>query len=441
MTLGKRLKKYRGWFAVAAVLVIAGVAIYLTRGSTQTAAAPTYTTEAAAKGTISVTVDGTGNLAVRDEVDAYPEISGTVAKVNVSEGDTVSEGDVLYTLSSTDADKTIASAKAAKQQASTSLSKAKLDLYKAKVSLSKLEDQAEEPSSTVSSSDIKIAKKEVTIASAGVDAAELELESAQDDYADAVDALDELEVTAPCDGIVWSVDISKGDTVATSGGSSSSSSASSASSSASGGTSTGTTTSSSSSGAPVTIAKDGKMGVEMTINEVDVTTLEDGQDAEVAFDAIDGLTMTGKIDGIDKEGTVSSSVVSYSVWLTLDGTDARLKSGMSATVTIVTDVARDVLLVSNSAVKTADDGTSYVQVLAQGAATPRDVTVTTGLSSSTQTEIESGLNAGDLVVTQTSTATSDSGSDSSDSGSESNQSGGIMMMGAGAPPTGGPGGQ
>lgn len=448
MALSKKWKRYRGWIAVAVILVVAGVAFYILRGSQESAAGPSYQTETAQKGTLSVTVDGTGNLAVRDEVDANSSVSGEVAKVYVESGDEVEKGDVLFKLSSTSVASTVSSAKAAKKQASSSLQKANLDLYQAEQDLKKLKKESKAETSTVSSSDIKIAKKQVSIAEANVSAAELSYESASDDYDDAVDELNDLEVTAPCDGIVWTVNIEKGDYVTGESDSSSSSSAGVSGSSSSSGS-----TSSSSSSAPVTIARDGKMGVELTINEVDVSSLEDGQEAQLSFDAVSDLTtMTATVDEISTDGTVDSGVVTYSVWVTLNGTDSRLKPGMSATATIVTQVARNAILVSNSAVQTAEDGSSYVQVLKSGSTTPEDVTVTTGISSATQTVITSGVSEGDTVVTGTVTSSSDdSSSDSSDSEDDNSSGGGMMMMGGssgggggmGGPPSGGggPGGQ
>jgi len=431
MTLGKRLKRHRGWIAVAVAVAVAGVAFVVTRGAADPAATPTYTTEKASTGTISVTVDGTGNLAVRDEVDAYPGVGGTVSKVSVSEGETVEKGDVLYELEATSVDKAVASAKAAKHQSSTSLAKAKLDLYRANASLSKLRDEADEPTSSVSSSDITIAKKEVSIAKAGVTTAQAALDSATEDYNDALDDLDDLEVTAPCAGVVWSVTAEKGDSVSAEGGDAGASAGDAGASSV----------------APVTIARDGLMGVELSINEVDVTTLKTGQDAEIEFDAVSDLKMTGTVDEVTTEGVIDSGVVSYSVWLTLDGADPRLKTGMSASATIVTEVERNVLLVSNSAVKTATDGSSYVQVLEAEGEAPRDVTVTTGISNATQTVITSGISDGSSVVTKTVTSSaSDDSSAESDGGGVGARGGEVMMFGssgpAGGPPAGGaPGGQ
>ncbi len=436
MALSKKSKRYRGWIAACLIVGVALAAILITRGAPDASRAPSYTTETAETGTLSVTVDGTGNLAVRDEVDVYPSVNGTVSKVLVAVGDDVDEGDALYRLDADSITREVASAKVARQQASTSVTKAKLELYRAEKSLARLEKQAAEPTSTVSSSDITIAEKEVTIAQKGVTSAGLSYDSAAEQYDDALDALDDLEVVAPCDGIVWNVTVEVGDSVTASGGESSGSN----SESTAGGTTT--TSSSAGSGAPATIARDGQMGVELSINEIDVTTLAEGQDAEIEFDAVADLKMTGTVDEVATAGTIESGVVSYRVWLTLDGTDERLKTGMSAAATIVTAVERGVLLVPNSAVKTASDGTSYVQVLETSAAPPEDVTVTTGISNATQTVIVSGISEGASVITKTTTADSSSGSGSS-SDEDDGGAGGLMMMGGGAtggPPAGGPGG-
>ena len=73
MALSKKSKRYRGWIAACLIVGVALAAILITRGAPDASRAPSYTTETAETGTLSVTVDGTGNLAVRDEVDVYPE--------------------------------------------------------------------------------------------------------------------------------------------------------------------------------------------------------------------------------------------------------------------------------------------------------------------------------------------------------------------------------
>jgi len=428
-------RRYRGWIALGILAAIGIAVFFFWKSSQQTEASTSYTTQAAEAGTLSVTVSGTGNLAVRDEVEVWPDISGEIAKVSVAVGDSVSKGDTLYTLDADSAEANTEKALSAKRQAEESLARANLSLTQARNSLANMTRQSSSPSSTVSSADIKAAQQQVAVAKAGVSSAKASLATANTEYATAVDAEDDLTVQAPCDGVVWQVNIEAGDPVST--GATSSGSSGGTGTSGSTGTSSGT---GSTGSAPVTVARKGLMAVDLSINEVDVTTLEVGQPAELTFDAVPDLTITGKVDTISDDGTVSQGVVTYDVWVTLDVNDARLKPGMSATASIVTAVARNVLLVPNAAIKTSDQG-SYVQVLPAGSTTPQNVAVTTGLEGTSQTVIESGITTGTLVVTKTTTSGSDTTEGSSASAQQGGDEGGFMMMGTGGPPAGGPGGQ
>lgn len=170
----------------------------------------------------------------------------------------------------------------------------------------------------------------------------------------------------------------------------------------------------------------------ISLNEVDIAKVAVGQKATMTFDAIDDLTITGKVVEVDTVGATNSGVVSYGVTVAFDVQDTRVKPGMTVTVNIILSSKADVLLVNTSAIKTAS-GESYVMVMASG--TPEKRTVTTGDISDTQTEITSGLSEGETIVTQTITTGGSSSSGSSDSSSKSSSSdssgppGGGMMMG------------
>ena len=141
------------------------------------------------------------------------------------------------------------------------------------------------------------------------------------------------------------------------------------------------------------------------LNEVDVSKVQVGQNVVLTFDALPDLTVAGKVATIDPIGTTSSGVVTYNVQITFDTQDPRVKSGMSISAAIITNVKQNVILVPNAAVKT--QGTvKYVQVLVNNV--PQQKIVTVGLSNDTNTEIISGLNVGDKVITQTITTGSTS---------------------------------
>ncbi len=138
---------------------------------------------------------------------------------------------------------------------------------------------------------------------------------------------------------------------------------------------------------------------QATFNEIDIVNVNVGQPATITFNAMPNLTLTGKVSQVDTLGTVSQGVVSYNAQVVLDVPNQMVKPGMSDSIAIVTKVKQDVLLVPSSAVSTKQ-GVSSVKVMASNGV-PTATQVTVGLSNDTMTEILSGLNEGDNVVTQT----------------------------------------
>ncbi len=434
MSVSRSRRRHRGWIAAGVLIAVTSVAYFALRQSGSAEPAITYQTEAATTGTVSVTVSGTGNLEIDGTTDVYPAISGTVLSVKVAEGDTVTTGTALFTLDGTDTDTNIARALASYRQAQQGVTQSESQVLKAENALASLNDRyadqveaasnpttatATQQATEVTLADIAAATKDVTAAKAGLATAKASLASASLSYEQARSGTGDLTVTAPASGVIWSLDIATGDGVSPStGGSSASATTVSAASSV--GTSV-------SSAAPCVIASGNPLAVHLTVNEVDLPTLEVGQRAELEFDALPELTATGKTYKIADEGTVTQGVVTFDVWLALDVSDSRLRPGMSAAASIVTLIARDALLVPNAAVKDNTDGTSYVEVLRDDATGPVKVTVETGISSSTQTQITSGLKEGDKVVTQT--------IDAADTGT-SGSGGGGMFPGTGGGPRG-----
>lgn len=150
----------------------------------------------------------------------------------------------------------------------------------------------------------------------------------------------------------------------------------------------------------------------ITLNEVDVEKVRVGQKAELTFDAIQDLKISGTVITVDLVGTVSQGVVNYNVELSLDEQDTRIKSGMSVTADITTETTQDVIIVPNSAVK-SQGRMSYVEVFENPLPSIRGNTPVTssippvqkkveiGTSDDSFTEIISGINVGDQVVVRT----------------------------------------
>ncbi len=172
---------------------------------------------------------------------------------------------------------------------------------------------------------------------------------------------------------------------------------------------------------------------EISFTETDIPKIKVGQKATLTFDSVENLTITGKVVEVDTLGTTTQGVVSYTVKVSFDIEDQRIKPGMSVTADIITDSKSDILIVPNSAIRTSN-GLSYVETFNNSISTdsngilttkliPTKINVETGISDDTNTEIINGLNEGDKVVIKTSasnTSTSSSKSTSTSSGSNMN---------------------
>lgn len=138
---------------------------------------------------------------------------------------------------------------------------------------------------------------------------------------------------------------------------------------------------------------------EITLNEIDIAKVKVGQKANITFDAIDGLSITGKVVEVDTLGEVTQGVVEYGVKISFDTQDKRVKPGMSLSANIITDVKQNTLLVPNQAVKIDKTSQHYVELLKNNIPVQQPVEI--GTSNDTVTEILEGLKEGDIVVTQT----------------------------------------
>lgn len=142
---------------------------------------------------------------------------------------------------------------------------------------------------------------------------------------------------------------------------------------------------------------------EVAINEVDIAKVKVGQPATLTFDALPNKTLTGSVVSIDRLGTITQGVTTYTVEISFDTIDDEIRPGMSVNANIITAQKNNVLLVPNAAVK--PQGNQNVVDVVRGGTTTT-VPVTIGASNDTQTEILEGLSESDeVVVSQGNTGT------------------------------------
>ena len=116
----------------------------------------------------------------------------------------------------------------------------------------------------------------------------------------------------------------------------------------------------------------------------------------MTFDAFSGETFNGTVFYIDPAQTIVSGVVEYKVKISFNTPDARIKSGLTANLTINTKTDANVLILPQYAVIQNVSGT-FVEVLQNG--TPTNTPVTLGLrDQSGNVEVATGVTENEQVV-------------------------------------------
>lgn len=142
--------------------------------------------------------------------------------------------------------------------------------------------------------------------------------------------------------------------------------------------------------------------IEAYIPEADIAKVSLGNHASVTLDAYGSDTFfPATVSMIDPAETIIEGVPTYKTTLMFDEKDARIRSGMTANTYILTRQSNAVLQVPTRAI-IDNNGVKSVRVLRADGSTFDSVLVKIGLKGSDgTTEILSGVNEGDKVVTYT----------------------------------------
>ena len=356
-------------FALIGLLVIAGGAVFVAIGGlgapatsastllTTAAAVSDVTDEIAATGTVQAAsqyalafgvgptvADGASESVVAPTDPVANGVEWLVDEVKVVAGDHVMKGDVLSTASTADLEAQIAEASRAAKSAALQLKQATDDRANASTTAAKRQTQ------------MALYNAQTSDAHAKASLAAL------------VALRDHVRLAAPADGIVTRVAISTGVAAP--------------------------------SGTAIALISS-EMRISTSVVESDVAAIKAGQESSVTIAALEA-TLRGKVVSVDPVGSGGGSggVVSFAVTVQLDAPPSGLRPGMSADITIVATSATGVLAIPSRALSGAAPNYTVRIVAEDGAVSTRSITV--GLVTSSLAEVKSGLQAGDLVVTGTS---------------------------------------
>ena len=241
--------------------------------------------------------------------------------------------------------------KTAKSQAEQNISNANISVKSREIALTQAQNDYNDLIAPVKESDLASARSQLTNAAIAVDKAKYNMEQAT--------------LTSPIDGVIAMLNYKAGDIIL-----------------------------SDSAKTMATIINNDTLFIEANIEEADVSKLKVGAKAEVTFDAIDGVNLTGEISFISLTSETSANgIVTYLVRVILVNSGAtQIREGMTAAIEFVTSEALDVLTVPVAAVHNIGGKPSVEK---------KDgtiVNVTTNFTDGKKVEIVSGLEVGDVVV-------------------------------------------
>ncbi|WP_274652959.1 efflux RND transporter periplasmic adaptor subunit [Paenibacillus humicola] len=304
------MKKW--WVLGIGVLIVAAAVVVYFRyypKETQAAAGPAVQTTQVRKGTIAVTVDGTGSISPADTETVKSGGQGTIDTVNVKVGDNVKKGAVLATIEGEDN--------------SSQIKSAQLDLEKQQLQLQNTEDQLKGETDEQQIANIKL----------NIQQTQLDMEQTQEQIADLEDKAKNQTIVSPIDGTVTTVSAAPGDMLGNQASD------------------------------LFTIADYKHLEIVVSVDELDIAKVKTGQEAAISVEAQSDKAYTGKVVQIADEGTSSNGVASFDVTIAIDNPDG-LKSGMSAEATIQVDKKDNILMLPIDAVQSF--GGRYVVFLPQG---------------------------------------------------------------------------
>ncbi|MES2988219.1 MAG: efflux RND transporter periplasmic adaptor subunit [Pseudomonadota bacterium] len=410
-------RRYLKWIAIGVGVVLLILLAWRFFG---TSAEVQYSTADVSRGNLTVTVSATGKLAPTNQVTVGSELSGLVETVSVDVNDRVVKGQPIAVLDTSRLDDAIAQSAAALNANIAQVAQAAATVSESQAQLARLEEVSRLSGGRVP------AKVEMEQARAAVQRAVASQRAAQANVASARAALSSNQtqrskavIRSPVNGVVLARQIDAGQTVAAS------------------------------FSAPVlfVIAEDlSAMELQVSIDEADVGSVQQGQAATFTVDAFPGKTFPATITRVDLGSNLTASaaasasttstanqVVSYAATLSVSNPDQQLRPGMTATAEITTKAKPDVLLVPNAALRftpttaAASSGGSGIagalvpsrprrggqnarEPTARGSAQtvyivgedgkPQAVQVTTGETNGSVTEVTGGdLKAGAKVIT------------------------------------------
>jgi HlyD family secretion protein len=369
---------------IGGIIIVGAIAVFiLFRGKGNE---PNFRTEKVVRGDVEMAVTATGTVNPVTTVLVGTQVSGTIKNIYVDFNSPVRKGQLIARIDPALFEAQVNQAKANLLSAKANLEKAEATSVDAKRTMDRNKELLAKD--LIAQSDFDTAETNYETAKASVSAAKSQVAQSQAALSSAETNLYYTKIVSPVSGIVVSRNVDVGQTVAAS-------------------FQTPTLFS---------IAQDlTKMQIDTNVDEADIGNVKVGQDVEFTVDAYPDITFKGKVWQVRNAPITVQNVVTYDVVVQVENPELKLKPGMTANVSIIVSIKKDVLKIPNAALrfKPAEKVKAGAQqkgvgiwILEQGK--PKRIPISIGISDGNYTELVSGnIKEGqELIVESLTTAKS-----------------------------------
>ncbi|HSM07712.1 MAG TPA: efflux RND transporter periplasmic adaptor subunit [Gemmatimonadota bacterium] len=269
-------------------------------------------------------VSATGHIEPKTSVDISADVSGRIVELTVEEGDDVDEGDLLLVIDD-------ARFRAALQRAQASLADARAREVQARGratqaqrDFERIRDLKERLPEMVTDSELEALRTEAEVQASLLESARHGVAMAQAGVREAEDQLAKTVIRAPMSGLVTRLNVERGETAVVG-------------------------TMNNPGSLLLTVSDLSVMEAVIEVDETDVPQITIGDSVAVRIDAFGEREFVGRVTTIGNSSLTprsqlsSDQAIDFEVRVTLEGLDVDLRTDLSATADVITDVRKDVL--------------------------------------------------------------------------------------------------
>ncbi len=286
-----------------------------------------YRMEKVLKGELVESITATGTVNAITTVNVGTQVSGTIQKLHADFNSRVTRGQVIARIDPTMFEAQVDQAKANLNSAKANLARTEISVIDTKRTMDRNSELLKK--NLIAQSDLDTAETNYLTAKSQVDVAKAQVEQMEASLKVAATNLQYTRIVSPVNGIIISRNVDVGQTVAAS-------------------FQTPTL---------FMIAEDlTKMQIDSNVNEADIGKIREKQSVTFSVDAYPEFLFKGKVQQIRNAPIIVQNVVTYDVVIFVDNSDMKLKPGMTANASIITNTKSDVLKIPNSALRFKPSG-------------------------------------------------------------------------------------